>query len=248
MLRKFVSTLAILSSVLVLSACIEIEIRTKINPDGSGIQQWSFTTSALFAGKIREQVKNEPLFKGLNLELSEEYKEGDFILKTRVPFQSVSQIKNDYFESHLQKSGFFRTRYDFTQTWKALPKNGKALFQDSVEGFGPNALRISVEVSGSIVGSNADTVEGSTAHWSIPMSPLTQNRVLRVQWLRWNPNRIAAISLLALVTALAVFVIIRKRGQPSTAKLPEKTGAACPQCGSIVPEGSTFCNKCGVKL
>lgn len=238
----------VLSSVIVLSACIEIEIRTKINPDGSGIQQWSFTTSALFAGKIREQVKNEPLFKGLNLEFSEEYKEGDFILKTRIPFQSVGQIKNDYFESHLEKSGFFQTRYDFTQTWKATPENGKALFQDSAEGLGPNSLNVSMDLAGSIVGSNADKVEGSTVHWSIPMNPLTQARVLRVQWMRWNTNRIAAVSLLALAIVLAVFVVLRKRGQAPIAKLPEKTGVTCAQCGSIVPEDSAFCNKCGVKL
>ena len=161
-------------------------------------------------------------------------------MKTRIPFQSVGQIKNDYFESHLEKSGFFQTHYDFTQTWKATPENGKALFQDSTEGFGPNSLNVSMEVAGSISGSNADTVEGSTAHWSIPMKPLTQARVLRVQWMRWNPNRIAAVSLLALAIALAAFVILRKRSQPPIAKLPEKTSVTCAQCGSIAPEGSNI--------
>jgi hypothetical protein len=227
---------------------VEVEVRTQIHPDGSGVQQWSFTSTALLATKVRDQIKNGSFFKGMNLEFSEEYKEGDFILKTQIPFQKVEQLKNPYFDVQLAKSGFFKTSYGYTQTWKARPENSAPLFQDSMSGFGSNSMKISVEMKGTLTGSNADHEEGSTAHWNIPMSQLNQNRVLKAQWTLWNVNRIAAAGILLGSAVLALFIILRKHKNISVSETDGKQEMLCSGCGSNNPVGSVFCNKCGAKL
>jgi hypothetical protein len=246
MIRKSFFIL-ILISVLATLACVDIDIKTKINPDGSGIQNWTITTSALLANKIRTQIKQEPLFKGLKLEFTEEYKEGDFILKTRIPFQNVGQLKNQYFEVRLQKNGFFQTKYDYTEVWKA--STGAKLLQDTENAFRPKSVKVSVEACGTILNSNAENVEGQIAHWTIPIGGLTQDRVLRIQWQRWNMDRIIGISLAALLLVLVLFWILKKSQKVEpTGVAPSANSKACSNCNALLSEDSAFCNKCGTKV
>lgn len=246
MIRKSFFIL-ILISVLATLACVDIDIKTKINPDGTGIQNWTITTSALLANKIRTQIKQEPLFKGLKLEFTEEYKEGDFILRTRIPFQNVGQLKNQYFEVRLEKNGFFQTKYDYTEVWKA--STGAKLLQDTENAFRPKSVKVSVEACGTILNSNAENVEGQIAHWTIPIGGLTQDRVLSIQWERWNVDRIIGISLAALLAALVLFVILKKSQKAeTTGDTPAANSKACSNCNALLSEDSAFCNKCGTKL
>jgi ribosomal protein L40E len=231
-----------------LNGCVDIEIKTKINPDGTGVQMWTITTSALLATKVRTQVREEPLFKGLKLEFSEEYKEGDFIIRTRIPFQNVNQLKNNYYEVRLEKDGFFRTTYDYTETWKTGSENGQKLFQNTGGAFAPKSVKASVEVNGPIVQSNAERMEGQTAYWTIPIGEPAQNKVLRVQWARWNWNRVIVVSLLPLLFVTAMLIVLRGRKSEQATDSTAARSSLCTQCGAMVPENSSFCHKCGTKL
>ncbi len=246
MIRRYRFILILLTT-LTLSACVEVEVRTKIHSDGTGVQQWTITTSALLASKIRKQIKEGPLFKGLKVEFSEEYKEGDFILRTRIPFQNVSQLKNEYYEVHWEKNGFFRTEYTYREIWKAAGKDRK-LFEDPESAIGPESIKVSVEADGSIVESNADRVEGQTAHWTIVPGEFSQNKLLTLQWVRWNVARIASLSLLLLSVLAVLLAALRRRRRLRSGGAESSTGSPCPQCNAIVLEGSAFCNKCGTKL
>jgi zinc-ribbon domain len=245
-MRRLLTPILLLLITIVHSACIEVDIQTKIRPDGSGTQSWTFTTTALLGSKVRDEVQNGPLFKGLNLKFTEEYREGDFILKTQIPFQKVNQLKNQYFESQLEEKGFFKTTYNYREIWKPLAANTRSLFPNSMEGLGPNWLKISVEMDGSLIDSNADHVDGATVHWTIPMSQLHQKRELRARWTLWQKDRVMVASLLPVLAVIVLFFLLRKRQIPQSAEKAKVT--VCTQCGSTVPLGSTFCNKCGNKL
>ena len=48
--------LALLFLCFLATGCVDVDIRTEVHADGSGIQDWRFTTTALLAEKLKEEA------------------------------------------------------------------------------------------------------------------------------------------------------------------------------------------------
>src|SRR3990172_4516935 len=112
MKRTFASILLVLS----LSGCVDIDLHTRVGQDGSGVQHWQFTTTALLAGQIRQRIERDPLFRKKNAKISEQFKEGDFILTVEIPFGQVLELNANDHQVDFEKTGLFRKTYTYTKT------------------------------------------------------------------------------------------------------------------------------------
>jgi hypothetical protein len=227
------------------SSCVDIDIRTRINPDESGVQTWKFRTTALLAGEIKKQVERDTLFQRKGVKISDEFKEGDYILTAEIPFGKVSELSGESHELRFEKSGFLKRTYSYTETWSRQVDTGSRLAWQGAGTFSRVTLQISVEMPGKISESNADQMEGAVAQWSIRMTDLVESRSLQAKSTQWNllvliPALVAGM----MVVATIGFLVLTASSRKSTSS----AGASCPGCGLSVPKGSAFCNSCGRKL
>jgi len=247
--RMKIKYLAFVSCLLLLSftACVDIDIKTKINADGSGTQSWKLTTTALLASQIREQVERDPFFNKKGKKTSEEFKEGDYTLSIDLPFQDIKELKDKGHDSFLEKTGLIRKTYNYSETWTPQFGADSALLKRRASSFFPVTLKFSVELPGKIIESNADHLEGNVASWNIPLSDLTQSKSLRAKSVRWNLALIIPLALILIFAffALALLVILRRKRTPTV--LPAAM-MDCPNCHKSIPSGSAFCNFCGGKI
>src|SRR3990172_2077000 len=105
-------------SVVLWTGCVDIEVHTTIKNSGAGVQKLTFTTTALLASQIKKQVEKDPFFSKGNVKISDEFKEGDYILYAEIPFQDVKELENEDRQIGLEKSGFITRTYTYTETWK----------------------------------------------------------------------------------------------------------------------------------
>ena len=97
--------------------CVDVDIKTEIHSDGSGVQGWRFTTTALLAGKLKEQLKKDP-FLGAHMNgMSEEVRQGDYILTLTIPFHSVAEIQDRGRDVRFENEGWLRRTYTYSETW-----------------------------------------------------------------------------------------------------------------------------------
>jgi zinc-ribbon domain len=232
---------------LLLSGCVDIDVRTTIHRDGGGIQKWRLTTTALLAGKLKEQLRKNPFFRDRMDDLKEEFNQGSYTLSFQMNFSRVSELDTPGRQVQFERSGWIKRSYSYTEVWK-IPQDRSSnwLGGESVT-LVPSTLKESVEMPGKIVESNADEIVGNTATWSLHLQDLSETRTFRVrssEWNRWIVIPLLLILAGIVLLALVVFVA-EKRSSHGTA-LPAT--AACPSCGKSVPAGSAFCNSCGAKL
>src|SRR5438105_7008093 len=95
--------LALLFLCFLATGCVDVDIRTEVHSDGSGIQDWRFTTTALLAEKLKEELKKDPFLREHLNNLSEQFREGDYILSLTIPFHSVAEIQDSSREVHFEK-------------------------------------------------------------------------------------------------------------------------------------------------
>ena len=229
-----------------LTSCVDIDVRTKIEAGGGGVQNWQFTTTALLAGKIREQVERDPFFRKKNAKISEQFKEGDFILSVEIPFEEARELNGDDRKVSFESSGLLRRHYKYSETWKRdMNEQARLLWRDAGN-FVPVTLRVSVEMPAKIVDSDADVVEGNVAKWTIPFSDLAESKTLRVEAARWNLWVIGPAALGALLIVIGIGVVAGSLSRKNS-KQPLPV-AKCSACGAGIPAGSKFCNACGAQL
>ena len=211
--------------------------------NGSGVQRWRFTGTALLSTEIKKQVQNNKFFR--NAVIKDQFKEGDYILDATLNFKNVDQLKNADRDVKFESEGWLFKTYSYTEVWKRSGDPAGLLAQHA-RGVVPVTLRVSVALPGRIGETNAHMKDGSTAEWSIPVSDLAAMKVLTAKSRSWNWP-ILIISLFVIGTALAggayaLYSQFRK------SKLPAVPPTSCPACGAIVPAGSAFCNFCGNKM
>ena len=242
-MKRTVSIACILLALFALAGCVDIQIKTVIYPDGSGSQSWKFTTTALLANQIKQQLDKDSFFRKLRPKITEEFKEGDYILGAEIPFKDVTELQNGRHIFRFEKTGFLKRTYFYTESWEQAVDDRGVLTQNA-GGLVPITMKVSVELPGTIVDSNAEAVEGSIAKWSIPVTDLFHPKSLWAKSEKWNFFLLVPLAMLSLAGAAAVaFLLTRTLRQREAAAL-----VRCSTCGAAVPGGSAFCNACGTKL
>ncbi len=232
-----------------MTGCVDIELKTTVHPDGSGTQTWRFTTTALLASQLKKQVQNDPFFSRNKTRFVDEFKEGDYILVADVDFRSVDLLQDKYREIHLDKKGFFRSTYTYSETWKQN-LDGNGIIARNAGGLVPVTLKIAIEMPGRIIDSNAQSIDGQVAKWNLQLNDLIQTKTFRVVSRRWNFVLLipALLVFAGLMAALILFLVLGSSRKPAIASAVSAGQKKCVSCQAIVPPGSVFCNVCGAKL
>jgi hypothetical protein len=241
-MRRLVTSFIVLLT-LFSAGCIDVEIHTKMQANGSGVQTWRFTGTALLASQIKNQIANNPFFA--KAVTKDQFKEGDYILDSSIPFKDVSELRNVDRDVRFSSEGWFLKSNTYTEVWKSTGKAGGFL-SEHAKGLVPITLKIIVEMPGRITETNADVHGNSTATWTVPISDLAASKILTVtsRSMNWVLLTVIAIVLLGIIGGIIfwVYSFAKKSGVPALGSVP------CPACGAKVPAGSTFCNFCGKEL
>jgi hypothetical protein len=223
------------------TSCVEIDVTTKINENGSGTQQWRFSGTALLANEIKKHVQASHFFR--NSILLDEFKEGDYILETSLNFKDISELRNVDRDVRFETKGFLLKMHSYTEVWK---RTGQAagLLAQYAGGLVPVTLKVAVDLPGQIIETNADSKEGSTARWTIPVSDLSSPKVLFVKSQSWNWPILSA-GLLVMLAIFSGIVFVGYMYSRKRIPLEEQSYVSCASCGANVPSGSRYCNFCG---
>jgi hypothetical protein len=241
MRRLIIPLLAIV--VLFSAGCIDIEIHTKVQQDGSGVQTWRFTSTALLASQIKNQIANNPFFaKAIT---KDQFKEGDYILESSIPFKDVAELRNLDRDVRYNSQGWFLKTNTYTEVWKSTGKAGGFLAEHA-KGFVPITLKINVELPGSITETNADSHAGSIATWTVPVTDLAASKILTAtsRSVNWILLSILALIFLAMIAGIIFFAYSFAK----KSRLPVQATIPCTVCGANVAAGSAYCNFCGKDL
>jgi len=227
----------------VATGCVDIEVHTKVEENGSGVQTWRFTSTALLASQIKQQIQRNPFFgKGTT---KDQYKEGDYIFENTIPFQDVAELRNFDRDVRFASQGWLIKTHRYTEVWKRSGHVGGFL-EENARGIVPITLKVSVELPGRITESNADSREEATAHWTIPISELGKSKILTVtsRSVNWVLVIPAIVILVGAIAGGVLFIYFTSR----KSRAPALPATPCSSCGASVPAGSSFCNFCGEKI
>ena len=217
-----------------------MEVHTKMNRNGSGVQTWHFQTTALLAGDVQKQIENDPFFQK-GKKLAEEFKDGDFIMVLEYPFRKINELVYKGRDIHFDRAGWFRVTCTYTEVWDRSFGDISGSIAKQGGNMSPLTLKVAVEMPGSIIRTNAPETNGATAVWRFTLGELAGSRVLLVQSVYWNWSLIAPLFLVILAGVAALTVsILRKRAR--NAPVP------CPSCGAKTSHVSVFCSACGARI
>ena len=225
---------------LLLAGCMEVEINTKLNRNGEGVQTWHFSTTALMAGELQKQIESDPFFKK-GKKILEEFKEGDFLIALEYPFRKVNELAYKGRDIRFERSGWFRKKCVYTEVWNKEFGEISGPLAQKTGNMIPLTLKVSVEMPGSIVRTNAAETKESTAVWRFTLGELTGSRVMLVESVYWNWPLILPLASAALLGAGGLVLMFRRarvRNAPRT----------CPSCGAKTAATAVFCAACGQKL
>ena len=225
------------------TGCVEIEVNTRLNENGSGKQTWRFTGTALLSTEIKKQVQNNRFFK--KSMIRDQFKEGDYILDASMDFQDVSELKDPDRDVTFHTHGFLMRTHTYTEVWKRT-ENPAGLLAQHARGVVPVTLRVQVELPGKITETNADYKDGPVARWSVSVTDLAASKMLVAKSRSWNRAVLipGAIALVLGISLLGFFVY----SSIQKARTPSDPPKVCPSCGAKVPAASIFCNFCGNKM
>jgi rRNA maturation endonuclease Nob1 len=240
MMKRLTILLPIILVVPFLTGCVDIEVRTRIEDDGSGKQNWKFVTTALLASELKKQIASDPFFSRHG-NFKDEFKQGDYILSMEIPFDKVEELKSPGHEVRFKRTGFFKTTCMYSETWKQNVQDKQSLLTKRAESIVPVTIKVSVLMPGRIVDSNAETVDGSTARWSLSLQDISEQRLLTATSKHWNTAMLISLAMFV-STAVALGLLLLS---PAVKRKPQ---LSCPACKRTVPEGSSFCNRCGANL
>jgi hypothetical protein len=242
-MRNCSTVLSAVFLLLLFTGCVEIDVNTIVGEQGSGTQRWRFAGTALLSSEIKKQVQNNPFFR--NAVIKDEFKEGDYILDATLKFQDISELRNADRDVRFASSGWLVKTHTYTEVWKRTGQASGLLAQHA-RGLVPVTLRISVELPGNIIETNADFREGSIARWSIPVSDLVATKMLVAKSQSWNWPLLIAGAVLLSVAIVGLALLVYASGKKARHRPVQHTD--CAACGAKVPQGSAFCNFCGNKI
>jgi hypothetical protein len=232
--------LALVFALFFSSGCVEIEVKTTVQENGSGTQLWRFNGTGILASEIKKQVQNNKYFK--HSAIRDHFKEGDYILETNIDFKDVSELRNADREVQFVTTGFLMKTHTYTEVWKRSGDPAGLLAQHA-QGLVPVTFRVAIELPGSIIETNADWKEGAVARWTVSVSDLASSKMLVAKSRSWNWALIVP-AIIILIAAFAGFIILGYR-MVQRQREPALPTSTCSTCGANVPVGSTYCNFCG---
>ena len=238
MKHKPVSRLALpllLATVITLAGCgtLDMQLETSIKPSGDFTQSISYTATGAIGESLTAEGRLEDL-SGSGWQVSTSSSGGTVTMTASREFSRdealtfLGATKGDTAVPQLdfkRNNYLFFTDYHFQVTF---PEDTAALGLDylgsGIEGFGgdidglslsllDNILSLSWKVTlpGKIIGSNADTVDGSSATWNLKMAGLSQGGLMEADARFINWPVIFGISAFSIIIAVMSVLFIRRR-------------------------------------
>lgn len=242
MKMKYFKILLCFCLVIAAGGCVDIQVKTRIDSDGSGTQYWKFVTTALLAGDLKKQIESDSFFSKHG-KLKDEFKEGEYILTMEVPFDKVEELKASGRDVQFTSTGFFRSTCTYKEIWNQNLRDPNSVLTKRAESIVPVSMKVSVVMPGKIIDSNAENVDGASANWNLSLQDFTQPKTLFVTSRNWNVATLIALLMLVSTAVAFSFLFLNPAGRRILGKKP-----LCPACQSAVPSGSSFCNHCGAAL
>jgi hypothetical protein len=231
MLRKIIPVLLLL-----MTGCVDLEVRTEFQPDGSGVQVWRFTSSALIAAQVKKFVDSYPLLKN-GVRIWDEYRKGEYLLGVKIPFKKVQELQDNGREVHFETKGWLRKTCTYTEIWKDTVTNRQTPFAEQAGNLIPVKLRWLVLMPGEITESNADEITGSQAVWTLTITEYGTPHTFTARSAYWNTPLIVFLSAAAFAIIALIFFATRKRA--------ERNQTQCRNCGTVISSSAAFCSACG---
>lgn len=231
MLRKIIPLLLLL-----MTGCVDLEVRTEFQPDGSGVQVWRFTSSALIATQVKKFVDSYPLLKN-GKRIWDEYRKGEYLLGVKLPFKKVQELQDEGREIRFETKGWLRKTCTYTEVWKDTITNRAGPFAEQAGSLIPVKLRWLVMMPGTITESNADEITGSQAIWTLTLTEYGTPRTFTARSIYWNTPLIVLFSFAGVAVLAFVFLATRSRAKRNQLK--------CSFCGTIISSSASFCSACG---
>jgi hypothetical protein len=231
MLRRIIPLL-----LLVMTGCVDLEVRTEFQADGSGVQVWRFTSSALLATQVKKFVDSYPLLKN-GVRIWDEYRKGEYLLGVKLPFKKVQELQDNGRHVQFVTKGWLQKSCTYTETWEDTVTNRQGPFAEQAGNLIPVKLRWLVVMPGKIVESNADEITDNQAVWVLTLTEYGTPRSFTARSKYWNTPVIVLVALGAFAIVALVFFANRKRA--------ERNQKQCLQCGTFISTSAAFCSACG---
>jgi hypothetical protein len=215
--------------------CVDLQVETNFKSNGSGVQIWHFTSSALMAGQIKKYVDSHPLLKH-GKKILDEYKKGEYWLALEIPFSKVNELQDESREIRFQKKGLFRRTYTYSEFWKKQLGGTAGPIAEKAGEILPVKVKWQITMPGTIQESNADEVHEGVAVWNLTLTDFAAQHSFSARSTAWNfPLLIILTIAIAGLFALSWFVV-KKYGFKRI---------KCAACGILIPADSLYCNRCG---
>ncbi len=229
---------------LLLTACVEIQMRFDVRADGGGTAEWtveipkdSAQSLDLTGEKVKAKMAEDRQFQkpGAKVTIGRAAN-GNETVTVSMPFSSVAELSSNDMGFEFQKS----------------PDGKQCTFRIKAQAqVMPIPVRAEVHMPGRVTGSNADQVSGGVARF---------NNIFRAEgvWVQAETGAFLSGTLVALIAggaaALLVIVVLlvwfNKRRKTAEAAVSAATPGAnyCRQCGTDNKPGAKFCRGCGGSL
>ena len=216
--------------------CVNLEVETKFKSDGSGVQIWHFTSSALMAGQIKEYVDSHPLLKH-GKRILDEYKEGEYWLAQEIPFQKVSELQDEGHEVRFQTKGWLRRTSTYSEFWKKKLGGRAGPIAEKAGNILPIKVKWQVTMPGKIQESNADEIKEGVAVWNLTLTDFAAQHSFSARSTHWNIPALAGMAIAALTLfGISFFLFQKNAGRKRT---------QCVGCGTLISADADYCSKCG---
>ncbi len=230
------SLVVIIISLLLTAACVDLQVETKFKSNGSGVQVWHFTSSALMAGEIKKYVDSHPLLKH-GKKLLDEYKKGEYWLSLEIPFEKVTELQADSREIRFQTKGWFKKTSTYSEFWKKQLGGSFGPLAEKTGAILPVKVKWQITMPGKIQESNADEINGAVATWNLTLTDFAAQHSFSARSTHWNVPVLAGTAAVALAILGLGWVGLQKHAQKRRIK--------CIGCGMIISSNSAYCSKCG---
>ncbi len=221
---------------LLMTGCVDLEVRTEFKSNGSGVQVWRFTSSALIAAQVKKFVDSHPLLKN-GKRLWDEYRKGEYLLGLELPFSKVAELQDDSREISFEKKGWFKQTCTYTEIWKEKLSGSAGPLAEQTGNLLPVKVRWLVMMPGKIIESNADEMNGGQAVWTLTLTEFGSTRTFNARSTYWNTRLIVFVVAIGLTALAIVWVGVRK--------LTARKRSVCRSCGTAISPNAAFCSACG---
>ncbi len=238
----------LLVSALLLTGCLDVQVRIALREDGGGTAAWDMeippatAAAGMTALSLQAELEKNEHFRRPGVRFTQSRSpEGNEVLSALVPFDDVSALSSNEMQAGFRKD----------------PGDGRCAF--SVAGIMavPIPVRVDIVMPGKILKTNADSVSGNTARFENLLRPegLYVESEAREPWFGLGPAGLTAAAAVLLL-AIAGLVVARRKlfrqaAAPAATRVPPAAPLEyvyCGRCGARNKSSARFCKRCGVLL